>query len=160
VRTIATILLGLSLIAQPQTGHPDPIRATNQDSQIQHSPEPAGKQGFSYGFAHEIRVTQPGSRSEGRQGVLTFQGRAITGLPGRIRTPIGTFFHIESDQLWNPQGWFPTEDLAITTGTQPFTPADRTDGSYRGPWRPGTPGEWCYLPHLDSWIDPRRLTGP
>jgi hypothetical protein len=99
----------------------------------------------------------PGSRSEGSLGVLTYAGRPLAGFPGRLWTPIGVFHYLEAEPPWAPQGWFRIETIPVPVTTRVFDQADRVVGVYRGPWRPGTPAEWCYLPHQESWIDPLRL---
>lgn len=68
-------------------------------------------------FRYYERVENPGTRSAGVRGVLLYKGNYLQPLPGAIKTPIGSFHYIESPILFEPQGWFPVQDLAIVQTT-------------------------------------------
>ncbi len=110
-------------------------------------------------WTYSNEVANAGSRSAGERGVLSFGGSAIRGYPSQqLRTPIGSFWYVESQLLWDPQGWFPIGDIAVKSADLPLAPDALAKGSYRGPKRSGTPEDWCYDPGQDSWLAPSQLT--
>jgi len=110
------------------------------------------------GFAYAETIANEGTKSAGVRGILSYDGVPLRGFPGRIRTPIGSFWWVESERLWEAQGWFPTADIAVASVPEPITAAALATGSYRGALRLGTPKDWCYLPERDTWSDPKKLT--
>lgn len=111
------------------------------------------------GFAYEETTANAGSKSAGSRGSLSFAGRPLLGYSFRqIRTPIGSFFYIESDRLWEPQGWFRIADIAVKSVDAMIPAAALAAGTYQGPRRVGTPGDWCYDLQRDAWFDPVQLT--
>ena len=109
------------------------------------------------GFRHYDRVENPGTRSAGVRGVLLYKGKYLQPLPGVIKTPIGSFHYIESPILFEPQGWFPVQDVVVAHTTESIDPATLQKGTYTGPRLVGTPDDWCYLTASDTWIAPHLL---
>ena len=109
-------------------------------------------------FAYAQEVENPGTRSAGVRGLLTFKGLRIRGYDGRrLRTPIGSFHYRESQLLWEPQGWFPNADIPFKAAEVRIDRAVLSSGSYKGERRIGTPEDWCYDPGVDTWYNPELL---
>ena len=109
------------------------------------------------GFTYYEMVENPGSKSAGIRGILLFNDLPINRDIGDIRTPIGSFTYIRSNLLFRPQGWFPIKDIIAPNTTESITTDMRLKGSYPGSMRIGTPDNWCYLPRLGIWSDPKLL---
>ncbi len=109
------------------------------------------------GFRYYDRVENPGTRSAGVRGVLLYKGKYLQPLTGAIKTPIGSFHYIESPILFEPQGWFPVQDIVIANATESLDPATLQKGTYKGPRLLGTPEDWCYLATSDTWLAPHLL---
>ncbi len=107
-------------------------------------------------FVYTQGVEGKGSKSAGERGALFYNNKPMQ-WPGTLKTPIGTFFHTSSDLLWEPQGWFPAEDISVPNSGISVTRADLAKGSYEGPRRAGTPTEWCYSPEAKTWYAPEHL---
>jgi hypothetical protein len=97
-----------------------------------------------------------GSKSAGERGILLFNNQPLQWV-GTLKTPIGTFFFTSSNRLWEPQGWFPADDVNVQDTAIPVTREDLAKGSYEGPRRAGTPTDWCYSPETKTWYAPERL---
>lgn len=109
-------------------------------------------------FAYAEVIENPGSKSAGARGVLTFNGAPLRGYDGRqLRTPIGSFYYIDSQYLWETRGWFPMADIPIEAVDEMIDIDDLHTGFYEGALRVGTPKDWCYDPGGDTWYDPERL---
>jgi len=110
------------------------------------------------GFHYSQEIQNPGSRSAGLRGFLTYKGFGLRGYDGRqIRTPIGSFHFIESPRLWESQGWFPMADIPVTVSEVVIDQPALNSGSYKGELRIGTPEDWCYDPGADTWYKPELL---
>jgi len=109
-------------------------------------------------FTYELGTSAKGSKSAGERGVLTYNGRPIPAGAGSLKTPIGSFTSASGNMLWEPQGWFPTEEeINVEDSVASFRKADREHGNYTGPRKAGTPTEWCYIPETKTWSAPERL---
>lgn len=114
----------------------------------------------SMGFAYQETTENAGSKSAGSRGLLTFNGLPVLGFRSQqLRTPIGSYFYVESEFLWEPQGWFPIDDILFKEVQIHISDQDLLNGSYMGARRRDTPKDWCYAPQLDTWFDPRKITG-
>lgn len=119
---------------------------------------PAEQNGM--GFAYQETTEGAGSKSAGTRGLLTFNGLPVLGFGGQqLKTPIGSYFYAESKFLWESQGWFPMHEIAVKEIQTPISAQDLQTGSYTGARRRDTPEDWCYAPQLDTWFDPRKITG-
>jgi hypothetical protein len=112
----------------------------------------------STGFTYLETIDSPGSKSAGIRGTLLFNGNPLRAFPGQVKTPIGSFFFVNSALSWEPQGWFPVLDIVVQTTSAAVSADTLLAGSYKGARRAGTPVDWCYVPELDTWFDPRQLT--
>ncbi|MDD4930244.1 MAG: hypothetical protein PHP85_13340 [Gallionella sp.] len=112
------------------------------------------------GFAYQETMENAGSKSAGVRGQLTFNGFPVLGFRSQqLRTPIGSYFYAESELLWEPQGWFPMDEIAVKEIRMRISDQDLLRGSYTGPRRKNTPEDWCYAPQMDTWFAPRKITG-
>lgn len=110
------------------------------------------------GYAYVEEIENPGSKSAGVRGLLTFNRLWLRGYAGQqLRTPIGSFHYLESQLLWEPQGWFPMADIPVKTADEMIDGSALISGSYKGVLRVGTPEDWCYDPGLDTWYAPELL---
>lgn len=110
------------------------------------------------GYAYVEEIENPGSKSAGVRGLLTFNHLRLRGYAGRqLRTPIGSFHYLESQMLWEPQGWFPMADIPVKTADEMIDGSALISGSYKGVLRVGTPEDWCYDPGHDTWYAPELL---
>lgn len=112
----------------------------------------------SDGFTYLETIDSAGSKSAGRRGTLLFNGNPLRAFPGQVKTPIGSFYFVSSELSWEPQGWFPVSDIVVQTTSATVSADALLAGSYQGARRAGTPADWCYVPELDTWFDPRQLT--
>jgi hypothetical protein len=107
-------------------------------------------------FNYQEATAGKRSKSAGERGILLFNNKPLQWV-GTLKTPIGTFFFTSSNKLWEPQGWFPTDDVKVDDTGIAVTRADLAKGSYEGPRRAGTPSDWCYSPEMKTWFAPERL---
>lgn len=68
-------------------------------------------------WTYRLLRTQPGTRSEGRQGQLLQGGESVEGEPGVVReTPLGSFRYTrhpwQVENLWEESGWLPAGEFA------------------------------------------------
>ncbi|MDD5091647.1 MAG: hypothetical protein PHQ23_12120 [Candidatus Wallbacteria bacterium] len=108
----------------------------------------------------------PGTRSEGKRGVLSFNKEKITPYAERIVTRDGReFIFIEPKYTWSDAGWKQartTPPKAPDTGETVITPEELESGLYYGDVnsvKSGTPPAWVFLEnHLYTvWIRPDRI---
>jgi len=107
-------------------------------------------------FFYKQAIDAKGSKSAGERGILLFNNQPLQWV-GTLKTPIGTFFYVASDKLWEPQGWFPEDDAYVKDTFTPVPLANLVKGSYEGQRRAGTPTDWCYSPETNTWYAPERL---
>jgi hypothetical protein len=107
-------------------------------------------------FIYKQWIAAKGSKSAGERGTLLFNNKPMQWV-GTLKTPIGTFFYTSSNRLWDPQGWFPADDVNVQDTGMAVTRDDIKKGSYEGPRRAGTPTDWCYSPETKTWYAPERL---
>ncbi len=107
-------------------------------------------------FFYTQATAGKGSKSAGERGILLFNNKPMQWV-GTLKTPIGTFFFTSSNRLWDPQGWFPADEVNVQDTGISVTRADLAKGSYEGPRRAGTPSDWCYSPETKTWYAPQQL---
>jgi hypothetical protein len=107
-------------------------------------------------FIYTQATAGKGSKSAGERGILLYNNKPMRWV-GTLKTPIGTFFFTSSNKLWDPQGWFPADDVSVQDTGIAVTRADLTKGSYEGPRRAGTPSDWCYSQETKIWYAPEKL---
>lgn len=114
-------------------------------------------------WAYELGVTNPGTRSEGRVGILLFDGDPIGLDFSYIYIPSldAAYEHVERERLWDFLGYRPAARREYRA-----CPRIGEDAIARG-WlrvlaeaRPeGLPSSWVYGEFLGTafWLDPRRI---
>jgi hypothetical protein len=107
-------------------------------------------------FIYKEGIAAKGSKSAGERGTLLYNNKPMQWV-GTLKTPIGTFFYTSSNRLWDPQGWFPADDVNVPDTGISITRDDLAKGSYEGPRRVATPTEWCYSPETKTWYAPQQL---
>jgi hypothetical protein len=107
-------------------------------------------------FIYKEAMFGTGSKSAGERGILLFNNKPMQWF-GILKTPIGTFFFTGGSRLWDPQGWFPAEEVNVQDTGISVTRDDIKKGSYEGPRRAGTPSDWCYSPETKTWYAPQQL---
>ncbi len=124
-------------------GAPEKIQQIPMPTQSkQHFKGQADKTYTSSGWVLNLYITHKGTRSEGSQGILLYQGKAVGGKKGDIkRIPIGTVRHNGSDHeranLWDDSGW-----QMMTPLVEPFNNSDRIE--------PGNPRSNIHKVELDN----------
>ncbi|MDD2715969.1 MAG: hypothetical protein PHW04_08760 [Candidatus Wallbacteria bacterium] len=113
----------------------------------------------------KVELVAPGTRSEGRRGILEYNGTKITPYSEKLTLQDGTeYFYLEAKYIWNDAGWkmrfakvpAPTMEIgAITTD-------ETIIGHYYGEasqLKRGTPAEWVFLENkmYKLWISPERI---
>lgn len=64
-------------------------------------------------WTYVLEITGEGSRSEGAQGVLMFDGVPLPpGRAGVYRTPWGDLAWVENEHAWGDHGWMPVDGIA------------------------------------------------
>jgi len=107
-------------------------------------------------FIYQEAMFGMGSKSAGERGILLYNNKPLQWI-GTLKTPIGSFFFTGGSRLWDPQGWFPADDVKVQDTGISITRDDLAKGSYEGPRRAGTPSEWCYSPETKTWYAPQNL---
>jgi hypothetical protein len=133
-----------------------PLTALLQDNAPASDNAPEKLSPGSSVFVYKEAMFGMGSKSAGERGILLFNNKPLQWV-GTLKTPIGTFFFTSSDRLWDPQGWFPADDVKVQDTGIAVTRDDLAKGSYEGPRRAGTPTEWCYWPETKTWYAPQQF---
>lgn len=96
-------------------------------------------------WTYELLLLQPGTKSEGTQGILEFDGLPLPGSKGGVyRTPWGDLAWVENERPWGAHGWMPAAGvperevlpdpatyarasvrMALLGGGEPISDADR-----------------------------------
>ena len=121
------------------------------------------------GWAFEVIIHNPGSRSEYTISVLEYEGKAISESVQHAITPIGEFVYVRGpEDNWKPAespGWQRSmkqpelySDQAKVMEIE-CSPADRERGWFLGGFdarRGQTPDDWFYAPEFEAWMDPEQ----
>jgi len=133
-----------------------PLVAFIQDNAAASNNNPEKLNPDSSAFVYKEAMFGVGSKSAGERGILLFNNKPMQWF-GTLKTPIGTFFFTGGSRLWDPQGWFPAQDVIVEDTAIAVTRADLAKGSYEGSRRAGTPSDWCYSPETKTWYAPERF---
>jgi len=113
-------------------------------------------------WKHDVIVSNPGTRSEGHTGVLTYGDHAILPYFSQLDTPVGRFLYINRRFRWGDAGWVKQEgDVpAPDKLDEAIAPEELERGWYTceaGKTKPGTPEHWFWTPTFNTWIDPAKI---
>lgn len=109
-------------------------------------------------FEFRLMEVSSGTKSAHEEGNLLIGGKAVPGVWLRLKTPIGTFHHMQSELPWQDKGWLPdAEEAVVQDSAEAFTRDIEQAGRYQGKRLVGMPTNWCYSPILDFWLSPAHL---
>jgi hypothetical protein len=113
-------------------------------------------------WKHDVIVTAPGSKSEGRTGILTYGDQTVLPYFTEVVTPIGHFTYKLRTTRWGDAGWIQHEgDMShLEKLDEAVTEDELTRGWYSckfGAMKADTPPSWFWEPSFKTWIDPAKL---
>ncbi|MBN1917828.1 MAG: hypothetical protein JW889_07965 [Verrucomicrobia bacterium] len=113
-------------------------------------------------WKYDVIVTDPGTRSEARTGVLTYGDVTILPYFTELVTPIGCFVYSARIFRWGDAGWVEQEHNALDPVDldEAITAEELDRGWYSceaGTSKPGTPEHWFWTPTFNLRVDPAKL---
>jgi hypothetical protein len=111
-------------------------------------------------WRHYVLTVQPGTRSEGKAGVLAYGGTEVMPYFLEVVTPLGGYVYEFRPHLWSEGGWVKHAAAKPAKLDEAVTNDELQRGWYtcEGPSvKAGTPSEWFWIPSLNTWVDPAKL---
>ena len=116
-------------------------------------------------YAHYMHTVAPGTRSEGRVGLLLYENEPILPYVKEIMTPIGRFRYEYRRLPFEKEGvgWQripPENEEQLKILPEKITEEELERGWYNyisGKQKKGTPDVWIWVPSCKKWVSPERI---
>ncbi|MBN1797104.1 MAG: hypothetical protein JW822_00910 [Spirochaetales bacterium] len=116
-------------------------------------------------WEYKIIITNPGTKSEGRLGLLLYKGTDIGGYFETVIIGTYKFFYCISERPWDDAGYFQVGDFTAsnTEIEQSIQPAELEKGWYSASYsdrKKNTPAHWVFVTRGDKnlFITPDKLS--